>query len=139
MKKILLAICVILLASPAFAENSETIKYMNQSQGFAGFNRSLPQANSYKNLERNTKYTAPAQQTAEDDELSKYDKDGWRIEEDKPVKTEKKVIKSINDGKPRTLPSDVPMTYDKFPQNYGNGDSIMLPNMLMPMGNSLFH
>lgn len=135
MKKIILAVCVIFLASPAFAENSETVKYMNQSQGFAGFNRSLPQANSYKNLEKNTKYTASP---AEDDELSKYDKDGWRIEEDKPIKMEKKVIKSINDGKDRTKPSDVPMTYDKFPQNYGNGDSIMLPNMLMPMGNTLF-
>lgn len=137
MKKTLLALCIILLASPAFSENSETVKYMNQSQGFAGFNRSLPQANSYKNLERNTKYTAAQEETV-DDELSKYDKDGWRIEEDKPVKTEKKVIKSINDGRARTSPSDVPMTYDKFPQNYGNGDSIMLPNMLMPMGNSLF-
>ena len=135
MKRFLLLLCLIILAIPAFADEQETIKYMNQSQGFAGFNRSLPQTNSYKKLEKNTKYTAPAKN--EDDEYSKYDKDGYRIEEDyKPVSTEKKVIKSLKDSDGQTKPASerTPMTYDKFPQNYGNGDSMMMQNLIMPMG-----
>lgn len=136
MKRFLLTVCVLMLAVPAFADEAEAIQYMNQSQGFAGINRSLPQSSSFKKLEKNTKFTAPAKDS-EVDEYSKFDKDGWRIEEDvKPVNTEKKVIKSLkdSDGQPKTTPSNTPMTYDKFPQNYGNGDSMMMQNIMMPMG-----
>lgn len=138
MKKFLFLICMITIAMPAFADNSDAIQYMNQSQGFSGFNRSLPQSGSFKNLEKNTKFTAP--ETEEDEEFSHYDKDGYRIEDDEaPVKTEKKVIKSLKDsnGQIKT-PQSTPMTYDKFPQNYGNGDSMMMQNMMMPMGNMMF-
>lgn len=137
MKKFLFLICMIAIAAPAFADNSDTIKYMNQSQGFSGFNHSLPQSGSFKNLEKNTKFTAPK---TEDDEYSEYDKDGYRIEEDyTPAKTEKKVIKTLKDSNGQVkAPQSTPMTYDQFPQNYGNGDSMMMQNMMMPMGNMMF-
>lgn len=137
MKKFLVAVCLIMLITPAFADNNANIEYMNQSQGFSGFNRSLPQANSFKNLEKNTKFTAPANNNEED--YSDYDEYGYKIEKDEPVKTGKKVIKSLqdSDGKPKTEQS-TPMTYDQFPQNYGNGDSMMMQNMMMPMGNMMF-
>lgn len=136
MRKILLAVCIIMLAVPAFADNNANIEYMNQSQGFSGFNRSLPQEKSFKNLEKNTKFTAPSN----DDEYSDYDQYGYKIEDDEPVKTEKKVIKSLkdSDGQTKPTPQSTPMTYDKFPQNYGNGDSMMMQNMMMPMGNMMF-
>lgn len=138
MKRFLLTLCAIMLAIPAFADNSSAIQYMNQSQGFSGFNRSLPQANAFKNLEKNTKFTTSS--PAEEDEYSEYDKDGYRIEVDEPVKTEKKVIKSLkdSDGQVKPVQRNTPMTYDKFPQNYGNGDSMMMQNMMMPMGNMMF-
>lgn len=138
MKRFLLTFCVVMLAIPAFADNSEAVQYMNQSQGFSGFNRSLPQSSSFKNLEKNNKFTAPA--VSEDEDYSDYDKDGYRIENDEPVKTEKKVIKSLKDsnGQVKTNPQSTPMTYDKFPQNYGNGDTMIMQNMMMPMGNMMF-
>lgn len=138
MKRFLLAICLVMLAIPAFADNDANIEYMNQSQKFSGFNKSLPQSGSFKNLEKNTKFTAPS-----DDEYSEYDKDGFKIDDDEPVITEKKVIKSRkdSDGQAKTNtgePKSTPMTYDKFPQNYGNGDSMMMQNLMMPMGNMMF-
>lgn len=139
MKKFLMMICVITLALPAFADNSETIKYMNQSQGFSGFNRELPKQESYMNFQRNTKITAPSRIN---DEYSDYDEYGYRIEEDiKPAKpSEKKVIKTAKDanGQVKTPSSNAPMTYDKFPQNYGNGDSMMIQRMNMPMSGGMF-
>lgn len=136
MRKILMAVCIIILAVPAFANNDANIEYMNQSQGFSGFNHSLPQGKSFKNLEKNTKFTAPA----DTDEYADYDEYGYKIDKDEPVKTGKKVIKSLkdSDGQPKTEPQSTPMTYDKFPQNYGNGDSMMMQNMMMPMGNMMF-
>lgn len=147
MRRFLLSVCVLMLAVPAFADNSDAVKYMNQSQGFAGFNKSLPQANSFKNLEKNVKYEAPAVQTeeiakpADYDDYSDYDKDGYRIQKDEVIlkptgNGEKKVIKTLKDyeGKAKTNPADVPMTYEKFPQNYGNGDTMMMQRMMMPMG-----
>lgn len=137
MKKFLFLICMITIAIPAFADNSDAIQYMNQSQGFSGFNRSLPQSGSFKNLEKNTKFTATE---TEENEYSHYDKDGYRIEEDDiPAKTEKKVIKTLKDSNGQVkAPQNTPMTYDKFPQNYGNGDSMMMQNMMMPIGNMMF-
>ena len=136
MKKFLMAVCMIILAVPAFANNDANIEYMNQSQGFSGFNRSLPQENSFKNLEKNTKFTAPSN----NDEYADYDEYGYKIDNDEPIKSGKKVIKSLkdSDGQPKTAPQSTPMTYDKFPQNYGNGDSMMMQNMMMPMGNMMF-
>lgn len=137
MKKSLLLLCIIMFGIPALADNNQTIQYMNQSQGFSGFNRSLPQSGSFKNLEKNTKITAPA--LPEDEDYSQYDKDGYLIEDDKPIKTEKKVIKTLKDSsnQAKSAPKDAPMTYDKFPQNYGNGDT-MMQNLMMPMGNMMF-
>lgn len=138
MKKTLLLLCIIMFGIPALADNNQNIQYMNQSQGFSGFNRSLPQSGSFKNLEKNTKITAPA--LPEDEDYSRYDEDGYLIEDDKPVKTEKKVIKTLKDSsnQAKTAPKDAPMTYDKFPQNYGNGDTMMMQNLMMPMGNMMF-
>ena len=138
MKKFLLTICIVMLTVPAFADNDANIEYMNQSQSFSGFNKSLPQSSSFKNLEKNTKFTAPS-----NDEYSEYDNDGYKIEDDKPVVIEKKVIKTKknSDGQAKINTEDsksTPMTYDKFPQNYGNGDSMMMQNMMMPMGNMMF-
>lgn len=141
MKRFLLAVCLVVFAVPAFADNDANIEYMNQSQSFSGFNKSLPQSNSFKNLEKNTKFTAPP----EENDYSDYDKDGFKIEDDEPVKTEKKVIKSRQTSDGQAVQNantkdahSTPMTYEQFPQNYGNGDSMMMQNMMMPMGNMMF-
>ena len=143
MKKLALLFSVLILGIPVLANSSGTRDYMNQSESFAGFNKTLPQASSFKNLEKNTKYTPKTNKESweeYDEELySRYDEDGYLKDDyfDKPVKTEKKVIKTMKDanGKIKEPTSKaVPMTYEKFPQYYGNGDTMMLPTQLMPMG-----
>ena len=132
MKKLLLLMCLLSLSIPVFsAENNETAKYMNQSQSFSGFNKSLPQNNEFKKFEKPTKVTA---QETFDDYLNEFDDDGFRKE--KPVSTEKKVIKHISDANTRKntqyTPSDRPMRYDLFPKSFddANNNMIMMPTSI---------
>lgn len=130
MKKVLLVVCVLAIVSPVFsAENSSSVQYMNQSEGFAGFNKSLPQASSFKNLEKPTKVT---KERPKDNFLDEFGDDGFRIE--KPVSTERKVIKTMKDngGKPSNKynPNDKPMTYDNFPKSFDDANN----QMMMPIG-----
>ena len=132
MKKFLFLMCAFSLIIPAYAsESSETVKYMNQSESFSGFNKTLPTDGTYKLLEKPTKVTAEEREP--DDFLDEFDDDGFRKE--KPVSTEKKVIKTMKDGqrKPQqqTANGDVkPMTYDNFPKSMDDVNS----QMLMPLG-----
>lgn len=132
MKKFLFALCLISLSMPAFsADNSENIKYMNQSQGFSGFNTNLPQSNEYKKFEKPTKVTT---HESYQDYLNEFDDDGFRIT--KPVKTEKKVIKHIGDANTGTTAQQNkdsrPMTYDSFPKSLddANNNMIMMPTSI---------
>ena len=43
MKKFLCLLCLLTFTLPVFSsENSETVKYMNQSESFSGFSKKLP-------------------------------------------------------------------------------------------------
>ena len=53
MKKILLLVCLTTFAAPAFSQegtNMEAVKYMNQSQSFPGFSRSLPTTQNHRSI-----------------------------------------------------------------------------------------
>ena len=133
MKKFLCLLCLLTFTLPVFSsENSETVKYMNQSESFSGFSKKLPTDGTYKLLEKPTKVTK--EETEHDDFLDEFDDDGFRNE--KPVSTEKKVIKTMKDNKgkqpiQRAADNDVrPMTYDNFPKSMDEVNS----QMLMPMG-----
>ncbi|MBO8431427.1 hypothetical protein IAC76_08580 [Spirochaetes bacterium] len=133
MKKFLCLLCLLTFTLPVFSsENSETVKYVNQSESFSGFSKKLPTDGTYKLLEKPTKVTK--EETEHDDFLDEFDDDGFRKE--KPVSTEKKVIKTMKDNKgkqpiQRAADNDVrPMTYDNFPKSMDEVNS----QMLMPMG-----
>ena len=56
MKKIFVVACLFVFSVSVQAEtNIEAVKYMNQSQGFSGFNRSLPKTENSENFEQPTK------------------------------------------------------------------------------------
>ena len=134
MKKIIFLIAgLIFISAPIFAEsNTESVRYMNQSQGFAGFSKSLPKSGNFSNLEKPTKVQSYEKE---------YDYYGFEIEN--PPVTEKKVIKVKQEGvDPATLnkQKSAPMTYDNFPKFYDNNNmmqngaggmnSFMMPQMM---------
>lgn len=127
MKKLFLTLCALSIVLPVFsADYAENVKYMNQSQGFAGFNKRLPQANEFKELKKPTKIT---KDDYYDDFLDEFDSDGFRKE--KPVSTEKKVIKHIKDYDGKTVKqyegTSKPMTYDLFPKSFDDANNMMMP------------
>lgn len=127
MKKILFTLCALSILLPAFsADYTENVKYMNQSESFAGFSKRLPQTNEFKELKKPVKVT---KETYYDDFLDEFDENGFRKE--KPVSTEKKVIKHIKDYDGKTVKqyegTSKPMTYDLFPKSFEDANNNMMP------------
>lgn len=120
MKKIVLLMCLLAFAIPVYAEetdaNAEAIQYMNQSQGYSGFNRSLPKG-EHEVFKKPTKVTRE----------KSYDYYGY--EEDIELKTPvKKVIKtrSESDSTAPASTKSTPMTYENFPKFYDSSNSMMM-------------
>lgn len=121
MKKIVLLICLSVFAFPVFADepasNNEAVQYMNQSQGYSGFNRSLPKG-EHEVFKKPTKITKE----------KTYDYYGYE-EDDIELKTPvKKVIKTRTEGDENITPAarSTPMTYDNFPKFYDSSNSMMM-------------
>lgn len=121
MKKILLLMCLLAFAIPVSAEetaaNAEAIQYMNQSQGYSGFNRALPKG-EHEVFKKPTKVTKE----------KTYDYYGYE-EEDIELKTPvKKVIKTRSESDSSTPASikNTPMTYENFPKFYDSSNSMMM-------------
>lgn len=128
MKKLVLLMCLLSFAVPVPAEealpNAEAVQYMNQSQGYSGFNRSLPKG-EHEVFKKPTKVTKE----------KTYDYYGF--EEDNEIKTPvKKVIKtrSESDSNAPASTKSTPMTYDNFPKFYDSSNMMMQGGMqgLMP-------
>ncbi len=136
MKKIFILICLLTFTAPVLADsetNIEAVKYMNQSQSFSGFNRSLPKTQSQQTFERPTQVKNTEKQ---------YDYYGFEIEEPSSEPPVKKVIKtrSDNDGNvsQKNPEQTAPMTYDNFPKFYDNNNMMqnsmqgIMPGMMTP-------
>ena len=135
MKKILFLICILAFALPAISADSSRMQYMNQSDSFAGFGKSLPKGSqTIPFAEPTTKVTAESEH---DRYLDEFDRDGYR--KTKPVSTEKKVIKTISDSKGKTTAQEKreynPMTYGNFPRSVDDANNGM---MMMPSIPALF-
>lgn len=134
MKKVLFLICALTFILPAFsAENSGALNYQNWSQGHTGFNKNLQQTSKFKELAKPTKIKAE-ESSYNNDYLDEFDDDGFRKR--KPVSTEKKVIKHINDNNGKAVVQQNkdarPMTYDSFPKSFedANNNMIMMPTSI---------
>lgn len=136
MKKILLLVCLTTFAAPAFAQegtNMEAVKYMNQSQSFSGFSRSLPKTQNQEAFEK----PVQVKKTTE----KQYDYNGFEIEEVDLEPPVKKVIKTRSDNNgavTQNTEKTAPMTYDNFPKFYDNNNMMqnsmqgIMPGMMTP-------
>ncbi|CCY24918.1 unknown [Brachyspira sp. CAG:484] len=136
MKKILLLVCLTTFAAPAFSQegtNMEAVKYMNQSQSFPGFSRSLPTTQNQEAFEK----PVQVKKTTE----KQYDYNGFEIEEVDLEPPVKKVIKTRSDNNgavTQNAEKTAPMTYDNFPKFYDNNNMMqnsmqgIMPGMMTP-------
>lgn len=140
MKKIFVVACLFVFSVSVQAEtNIEAVKYMNQSQGFSGFNRSLPKTENSENFEQPTKVKKSGEK--------QYDYNGFEIEEESDIPPVKKVIKTRDTSKgavTQNTEKSAPMTYDNFPKFY-DGNNMMqnsmqgiMPGMMPGLGSGMY-
>lgn len=142
MKKVFLIMCLMAFTAPVFAEGSthlEAVKYMNQSQGFSGFNRSLPKTENLEKFEQPTEVKKSGEK--------QYDYYGYEIEEKSDEVPVKKVIKTRDTSKgtvSQNTDKSAPMTYDNFPKFYDNNNMMqnsmqgIMPGMMPGLGTGMY-